>query len=632
LDLSDVAEVSTNGSYSLALKSDGTVWGWGSNSFSQVGDGQTYYRSTPALIDNGLTGIVSVSAGDQFSLALKSDGKVWAWGNNSFGQLGNGTTTRSQTPVEVSIPNNINIIEISTKYSYSLALASDGTVWSWGRNYYGQLGDGSKTNRSTPVPVSGLTGIIAISAGGAHGLALDSYGTVWSWGGNYVGQLGNGTTTNSLTPVKVKNLPAGIKMISAGGCHSLAIDSDGKVWAWGDNGYGQYGDGTTDSSMSPVQESILENITAVSAGDLHSLAVDSDGRLWAWGCNDYGEIGNGTMTDQLTPTMVMDDAVRISAGIYHSVATKSDGSVWAWGLNVDRELGDGTTTDELSPVQSSGVRGVTSISAGGAHNLAMNSNQSILGWGDSSLGQLAIPYVPSYLSPIQSYVNPDDYSGECFLAQVNVLSPTDSFKVNGSINGKFVKNCFAVKPDDDITANIALTVTDPNVQIAVYDDSLNLLSESKSDDINMLQGRVYYIRISYDPLARYSAASYTITASGSGIAPQANPSHLAISSTPGRAYIIAVNAQNMASFAGQTFTITYDPSAIRLVNLAAQYNGERIINGDIPGAGIKIISRNNGIVTFSVNKTIPGGMVWSGTVTMLKFEGITAGVTKISVQ
>ncbi|MBI5299281.1 MAG: RCC1 repeat-containing protein, partial [Deltaproteobacteria bacterium] len=217
---------------------------------------------------------------------------------------GNGTTTNSSTPVQVSGLSGITAIAGGS--SHSLALKSNGTVWAWGYNGSGQLGDGTTTERDTPVQVSGLSGVTAIASGNGHGLALKSDGTVWTWGYNTYGQLGDGTTTERHTPVQVLGSLSGVTAIAGGfsNNHSLALKSDGTVWAWGANDFGQLGDGTTTERHTPVQVSDLSGVTAIAGGSVHSLALKSDGTVWAWGYNSNGQLGDGSTTERDTPVQV----------------------------------------------------------------------------------------------------------------------------------------------------------------------------------------------------------------------------------------------------------------------------------------------------------------------------------------
>ena len=421
--LDGVTAIATRSNCSLALKSDGTVWAWGWNEHGQFGDG-TFggTESTPVqVLDKDgighLTDVTAIAAGHSHTLALKSDGTVWVWGYNDVSQLGDGTDTQRNTPVQVSGKDGIGYLNdvkaIAAGYSYSLALKSDGTVWSWGRNGYSQLGIGMFVGtKSTPVQVLGEDGIgylndvKAIAAGSDHSLAFKGDGTVWAWGRNDHGQLGDGTTTNRSAPVQVlgedgTDHMAGVTVIAAGG-HSLALKSDGTVWAWGWNDYGQLGDGTTTNRNTSVQVAgeggigYLDGVIAIAVGDDHSLALKSDGTVWAWGHNNHGQLGDGTTTDRSAPVQVpgLTDVTAITRGENQSFALKSDGTVWAWGANFTGQLGDGTETDRSAPVQVLGENGtgyledVKAISGGGRHVLALKSDGTVWSWGNNDTGQL----------------------------------------------------------------------------------------------------------------------------------------------------------------------------------------------------------------------------------------------------
>lgn len=247
-----------------ALKSDGTVWAWGDGYDGELGNGGTDDSHTPVRVGT-LTGVTAIAGQGEGGYALKSDGTVWAWGDNSAGQIGDGTTTARLSPVQVKNLTGVKAIAVSSGSQTAYALKSDGTVWAWGDNYYGQLGNGSSAATSaTPVQVKNITGITAIAGGLANGYALRSDQTVWSWGDNNSGQLGNNSTTPSTVPVQVSGLTAATA-IAAGGRVAFASRSDGTVRAWGANDSGQLGNGTTTNAKTPVQVSSLTQVIAVAA-------------------------------------------------------------------------------------------------------------------------------------------------------------------------------------------------------------------------------------------------------------------------------------------------------------------------------------------------------------------------------
>jgi alpha-tubulin suppressor-like RCC1 family protein len=332
----------------------------GDNDFGQLGDGTTTERHTPVevALPEGVS-ITQIAAGVWHSLALTSDGRVLAWGDNEYGQLGDGTTTSSNTPVEVALPEGVTVTQIAIGHHYSLAVTSDGRGLGWGWNGYGELGDGTTTSRDTPVEVAlpaGVT-ITQISGQYVHSLAVTSDGRALAWGWNGQGELGDGTTTQRLTPIEAA-LPPGVTVtqVAAGGNQSLALTSDGGALAWGWNGYGQLGDGTTTDRYTPVPVALPPGVTLteVAYGSVQALALTSDGRALAWGYNAHGQLGDGTTTDRYTPVPVaLPDGVtvtQISGGLNHSLALTSDRRALAWGANRSGQLGEGTTTERTTPV------------------------------------------------------------------------------------------------------------------------------------------------------------------------------------------------------------------------------------------------------------------------------------------
>jgi alpha-tubulin suppressor-like RCC1 family protein len=342
--------------YGVALKSDGTVWSWD----EMVAGSQI--DNADAVQISGLSNISSISTGFGNSLALDYSGNVWSWGNNDFGQFGigitgggdqpqgittvPGTTTPNRIPQPVQVTGLDNVKVVSSGLQHCLALKTDGTVWAWGDNEWGQLGDSTTTNRYLPTQVKNLEGIIAISAGDYHSLALKSDGTVWAWGDNESGELGDGTTTDSYVPVQVKGLNH-IITIAAGEAQSLALKSDGTVWSWGNNENGQAGNGTQNSTanpgvLTPVQVPNLKNVVAIAEG-----RMPGGGPYWDGGTIKYGE--------------------------GYCMVLKSDGTVWDWG-----EVSYPTETSfKTKPVQVMGLSGVKAIAAGDNYAIAILTNSPI---------------------------------------------------------------------------------------------------------------------------------------------------------------------------------------------------------------------------------------------------------------
>jgi RHS repeat-associated protein len=340
--------------HALVVRPDGSVSASGQDTYGQLGDGSTTNRTSPVSVLN-LTGVVGVSAGSYSSLALKSDGTVWAWGLNSVGQLGVGTPDSVAHATAQQVPLS-NVVAIAEGYAHSLAVKSDGTVWAWGYNSNGQLGDGTITNRSSPTQVPGLSGIVSVAAGYNYSLALRADGTVWAWGANASGQLGlgNNNTTEFHTPQQVAI--SGVTSIAptGGSLFALARTSDGKAYAWGGNAEGELGNGSADANAHPTPAAIgnLSSVTAVVAGGKHGMALKSDGTVWTWGYNSYGELGNnGAPTNSNVPVAAagLSGAVSIAAGAYSSYATKTDGSLVDWGYNADGEMGNGNTVNVNAP-------------------------------------------------------------------------------------------------------------------------------------------------------------------------------------------------------------------------------------------------------------------------------------------
>jgi alpha-tubulin suppressor-like RCC1 family protein len=410
--------------------------------------------------------VVAVAAGGNHTVALRSNGTVWTWGNNSSGQLGDGTTTPRSRPVQVCAfgqpaPCSLfmnGVTAIAAGNSHSVALRTDGTVWTWGSNIFGQLGDGTTTNRTTPVRVCAtgrtapcsqfLIGVKAITAGSNHTIALRTDNTVATWGHGALGQLGDGTTTpRRTTPVRVcatgqtapcSQFQRGVKSIEAGGDFSVALLTDSTVRAWGSNSSGQLGDGTTTNRTTPVPvcatgttapcTELLREVKAIVAGGSHSGALLFNGTVRSWGRNGNGQLGDGTRgTYRRTPvpvcatgatvpcTQFLSGVTHLAAGTYFSLAFLSNGTVRSWGTNNLGQLGDATTTIRTTPVPvcATGttartctglgliLAGVTGIAAGDTHSVALMGDGTVRTWGANNFGQLGNGTTTNSTTPVQ---------------------------------------------------------------------------------------------------------------------------------------------------------------------------------------------------------------------------------------
>lgn len=352
----------------MALLADGSVWTWGSDVSGKLGDNQscsnyndnTHDSYLPLKVHGPgnvgyLSSIIAISAGEGHNTALKSDGTVWTWGWNGFGQLGNGTTNDAWTPIQVS--GLTNVVAISGRGYHTLALKSDGTVWAWGWNLYGQLGNGTTAAAVlSPVQVIGLTNPASISAGYTISLAKMSNGTVQVWGTDRKGEMGQGVFNgHSYTPIQVPGL-SNVVTISADFQEPEALKFDGTIVMWGWNNLGQLGDGTTNDMSVPGQVTGLTNmIFAGPTGDRNNCAIRADHTVWTWGRNYNGQLGIGTADQNPHTAPVQVPAfghgyvTMVQTPDWHSLALESDGTLWGWGANDHGQLGNNNTNDAYSP-------------------------------------------------------------------------------------------------------------------------------------------------------------------------------------------------------------------------------------------------------------------------------------------
>ena len=357
-----VASVSAGTFHTCALTTEGGVMCWGANGNGQLGDGSSVERRTSPVNVAGLAnGVVAVSAGELHTCALTGSGRVKCWGENGNGQLGDGTTTDRSTPVD-AVGLAEGVVAISTGTIHTCALTTSGGVRCWGRMLLGPLsvqeralGTGMARDIKTAEQVEDLTtGVIAVSSGTLHTCALSTSGGVKCWGYNREGQLGDGTKTDSGTPVDVSGLSRGVVSISAGWKHTCAVTSDATVKCWGWNNGGQIGDGTvTDRTTPTAVEGLTEGAKAVSTGRMHTCALTASGAVKCWGFNGVGQLGNGKTLPSSAPVDVeglSGEVTSITAGLSHNCAATSTGGLKCWGIGSSGQLGDGTPSTQHRPV------------------------------------------------------------------------------------------------------------------------------------------------------------------------------------------------------------------------------------------------------------------------------------------
>lgn len=423
-----IKEVSAGGYHVLALSEDGKVYSWGYNYYGQLGDSSTINRKTPVEVNfSGVLGtgqyIESIAASYSSSAAVSNTGMVYTWGENSKGQLGTGTITNSVKPIAVKTsgtPMAGKVIKkISAGWYFFLALGSDQNVYSWGDNTYTQLGV-NQTSAALPyssVPLaviktspSSMIGkpVKDISAGGFHSMVLATDGTAHAWGLGYSGQLGQNNSTSYSYPVKVSTVAPSslfgktISSVIAGQESSYAIDSEGKISAWGRNAEGALATG--DNTIYRVPTLIKTIGTAADGINFSQLsarilltALDSSGAVYTSGANDAGQLGNGSLENTNTLSQVQNGAVikNLSSGYYHTIALMSDGNMFGWGRNSSgNSVGNGSSANVLFPVQLSVVgssvigKKITQVATGGYHSIALDSEGGLHGWGLNTSGQL----------------------------------------------------------------------------------------------------------------------------------------------------------------------------------------------------------------------------------------------------
>lgn len=536
IDLDNVVDFDCYFSNFLGLTDNGTLYAWGDNPYGQHGDGvMKYYYTDWQNINTITVGIKQIDVGISHSLLLLSNGTVYASGRNNKGQLGNGITSTETSFTKVTGVSDI--IQVAAGNNYSLALKYDGTVLSWGDNNYGSLGRDDTISNCIPsqvVDVNGspLTDVVAIAAGGLHGLALKSDGTVWSFGYNVHGELGIGTENGkdvtyleyASQVVDANNIPIeGIIQIEAGTYHSLALTSEGKIYAWGLGNYGRLGSGGEGNKYGAIvvkNNTVYNDLTGIKAigvGAFHSMAVADDGTVYAWGRNNCGQLGNNTMEESLLPIQVVDadgslleNITSVSGGESHSLALSADGKVYAWGSDTSGQLGtDSTETISYVPVLVDSYLGssdeylsnVVSISVAVNTNMILTSDNNIYAWGANSYDQFAIESSGIATIPVKAYTGKivfDDYANE--------LSEATNINVNTVVSGRINYlddiDCFTFTPS--LNENYVVNAVSGTFIIAIYDTTTGESVELNANKRYLLnKDTKYAIQISSTKIGDY---------------------------------------------------------------------------------------------------------------------------------
>lgn len=423
----DWASVAISSEHTVALKTDGTLWAWGRNFEGQLGDGTVTSRLAPVQIGTDTDWAV-IGAGGRITSALRTDGTLWAWGlpvrlGNGDGRVCSSIATCQTTPIQIGTRADGEVLAVGTNNTF--VLHEDNSLWAVGGNAFGQLGIGDiTTDSATLVQVDTPRSWQSVVAGNEHVLALQADGTLWAWGRNLSGRLGDGTTTTRVSAVQI-GTETTWQAVAAGAQHSLGLRSDGTLWGWGDNEYGQVGNGDTNDQHDPAQVGSSTDWTAVAASQFHSLGLRTNGTLWAWGRNDTWQLGDGTsVTNRINPVQIGTDTdwASVSAGYDYSLAIRSNGSLWAWGNNDAGQLGDGTTTSRNAPVQIGTATNWAAVSGGGAsltgssndcsstrrHTLGLRTNGTLWAWGNNVSGQLGDGTTDDSPVPIPMQVGTDN--------------------------------------------------------------------------------------------------------------------------------------------------------------------------------------------------------------------------------
>jgi alpha-tubulin suppressor-like RCC1 family protein len=418
----DWKQVSAFNQGTVAIKTDGTLWGWGGNNFGQLGTNDLTQRNTPVTTFAGGTNWKQVSGGGSHTVAIKTDGTLWTWGYNGRAQLGTNDTTNRSTPVTTFAGGtNWKQILLNPNANHTSAIKTDGTLWTWGYNSTGQLGTNDTTNRSTPVTTfAGGTNWKQVSGGNNHTAAIKTDGTLWTWGspvGVNVGFVITPVTTlsggNNWADTPTSD-PEDLYTLSSGFYHTAAIKTDGTLWTWGGGSSGQLGTNDLTQRNTPVTTFAGgTNWKQVSGGNNHTAAIKTDGTLWTWGINSTGQLGTNDITNRSTPVTTFAGGTnwkQVSGGNYYTLAIKTDGTLWTWGINNTGKLGTNDTTNRSTPVTTfAGGTNWKQVSGGAYHTTAIKTDGTLWIWGFNGQGQLGTNDTTQRNTPVTTFAGGTDW-------------------------------------------------------------------------------------------------------------------------------------------------------------------------------------------------------------------------------
>ena len=452
IDGKKVVQVAMGAAPNACITEDGSLYTWGDNGYGQLGDGTTVDKHTPIKI---MENVAQVNMSFDYSACITKDGSLYTWGNNYRGQLGDGTTKAKHTPVKIMD----NVAQVNMGSDYSACITKDGSLYTWGYNGYGMIGDGSKTDRYSPVKIMDNVTQVCLGYYSYSAACITKDGSLYTWGNNRYGQLGDGTTENKHTPVKIMD---NVSQVSLGAYSSACITKDGSLFTWGYNSEGQLGDGTTKAKHTPVK--IMDNVAQVNMNFYYSACINKDGSLYTWGRNDVGQLGDGTTEDKYTPVKIMDNVAQVNMSSDYSACITKDGSLYTWGSNGRGRLGDGTTEDKLSPGKI--MDNVAQVSLVGLvtfhllHSVCITKDGSLYTWGDNFFGNLGDGTTEDKLVPTKIVIPNDDTTYRSTDKTQNALPENEREPVFTDLIPHEIYNLYAFKDvDAGLTADDLLYVT-----------------------------------------------------------------------------------------------------------------------------------------------------------------------------